>query len=216
MCCQCQQSQSPNLFPQFAGNITTQLQLPYPSRRFPLMALIFWTLPQQSVLFLLALHFLCCPLFAQNIFSAPLLHAFSSQPTVNKFYSFFKMVAPLNSQRLCTLLNLSIQVKLYSFLVLYMYLYLQPEVLVCIPLCINFMNLLLLRNKLPSTQNNTLSLSHISLEQKSGWASVGSLLRIPQGLYHSVSQARLSSGGSGKIRFQSFLGCQQNSVSHAC
>lgn len=132
MCCQCQQSQSPNLFPQFAGNITTQLQLPYPSRRFPLMALIFWTLPQQSVLFLLALHFLCCPLFAQNIFSAPLLHAFSSQPTVNKFYSFFKMVAPLNSQRLCTLLNLSIQVKLYSFLVLYMYLYLQPEVLVCI------------------------------------------------------------------------------------
>lgn len=79
--------------PQFAGSIITQLQPPDPTRCFPLVVFIFWTLPQQSVLSSLYLEYL----------SSPLLHTFSSQPTVSRFYSFFKVVAPLTSQRLCAL-----------------------------------------------------------------------------------------------------------------
>lgn len=109
--------------PQFAGSIITQLQLPYPTRCFPLIVLIFWTLPQQSVLSSLCLEYL----------SSPLLHTFSSQPTVSRFYSFCKVVAPLNSQRLCalTLLPLcSTDTSIYSP---------SPCLCFCVPLHINVM-----------------------------------------------------------------------------
>lgn len=76
--------------------------LPHLTWPFTLTALIFWTLPQQSVQSLLAHHFLIIlslPKFILSLpyytlFPPPLLHANSTQHS--KFYSFFKMVAPRN------------------------------------------------------------------------------------------------------------------------
>ena len=50
-------------------------------------ALLLWSLSLGH-----CLSSLCCSLFTWNIFP---LHAFSSQPTVSRFCSFFKVVAPL-------------------------------------------------------------------------------------------------------------------------
>ena len=106
--------------------------------------LIRGTLLQQYLQFLLVHHF-PTELSAENIFPPPSCKL--PQLTVSKFYSFFKMVAPLNLPRLHTLLSFSTQVELWSVLVLSVSTSmggLSPCSYVYITPCSSFVNLSLL------------------------------------------------------------------------